>query len=104
MPNPFWQALFGAISFAAVAILVFMAGHISASAQRLASLHRAQLLSHIADDVATVVLATNPNSPLMNLAVLVGQQIVAARGHDVTDARAIERAAVAALVRRGKLA
>lgn len=102
MPHPFWQALFGATSFAAVAVLLFMAGHVSVSAARLSQLYRAQVLSHIADEIATTVVAGNPNTPLLNLSVLVVQQLVAARAqHDVTDARAIERAANAALVRHG---
>lgn len=101
MPHPFWQALFGATAFTVVVLMVLMAAHVSVSAQRLASLYRAQLLSHIADEIATAVVASNPHSPLLNLSVLVVQQLVAAAGHDVTDAKAIERAAIAALVRRG---
>lgn len=99
--NPFWQALFGATAFVGVVLLLHMVAHVSRSARRLATLHRAQLLSHIADEVAISVLARNPEARLANLSVLVVQQVVAAAGHDVTDARAIERAATAALLRRG---
>lgn len=101
MPHPFWQALFGASVFVVTAVVLFMASRVAVSAERLAALNQAQLLSHIAADVATGVLASNPGSPRANLAVLVTQQLVAAAGHGVTDARAIERAAVAALVRCG---
>jgi hypothetical protein len=93
----FWQSLAGLGAVATTALGGWIGTHLHTTAQ----LHKAQLLTHIADEAAAAVLVNNPNSPIANLSVLVVQQIVAASGHGITDARAIERAAVAALVRQG---
>jgi hypothetical protein len=75
------------------------AGWIASHTHHRAQLDRARLLSHIADEVAAAVLAGSPGAPLPNLVILVTQQLHAAAGHNIVNARAIERAATAALVR-----
>lgn len=95
--SEFWQSMAGLGAVAATAL----AGWIGRNLHSTARLHKAQLLTHIADEAAAAVLVNNPNSPIANLSVIVVQQIAGAAGLGITDARAIERAATAALVRQG---
>lgn len=101
MVHPFFQVLLACAVTVLAILLGLMCVSVAVDARLLAKLHKAWLLTHIADEAAAVVMAQSPNSPLMNLSVLVVQQVLAATGHDITDAKAIERAATAALVRRG---
>lgn len=90
-----------ALSALATIVTAIAAAWIGTHTRCASRLNRARLLSLIADEAATAVLANNPHSPMANLAVLVTQQVAAAAGHNITNARAIERAAIAALVRAG---
>lgn len=67
-------------------------------------LDRAQLLAHIAEAAAALVVNLNPKAPWAELLQQVVQQIVSAAGVPTTNQAAINRAAAAALVKLGKAA
>jgi hypothetical protein len=87
------------IPVAAIAAAAWIAKHIKKPSDK----DRADLLSIIANAAAAYVLSLNPNAAWADLVRDVIQAISASAGLPTRNVQAIEREAVAALVRLGKV-
>jgi hypothetical protein len=87
------------IPVAAIAAAAWIAKHIKAPSDK----DRADLLSIIANAAAAYVLSLNPGAAWADLVRDVIQAISASAGLPTRNVQAIEREAVAALVRLGKV-